>query len=149
MPHVHSAPERFFEAALSLTVACTLALALFLVLAPASAASVFEAMFARVLADAPPGSAVGQAYLQFTYGVLGAVLFGWALTLALLLRGPFRAREPFAWWAFCIPLAGWFVLDTGHSIAAGFHENALLNGASALAYAIPLLALRKRFTGGA
>ena len=92
-------------------------------------------------------SADAIAYVEFVYGVLGAVLIGWMTTVVMLLRGPFRRGEPFAWWLLAVPVVVWFVPDTVFSLATGFWQNAVLNTLLFAAFAVPLLATRRHFQG--
>lgn len=75
--------------------------------------------------------------------VLGAVMIGWACLLWPLVRGPVRRREPWAWTAIAVSVGVWFVIDSTLSIASGFGENALLNLVFAIAFAVPLWAIRR------
>ena len=86
------------------------------------------------------------AYMRFVTGVLGAVMAGWAVLLAIILSGPFRRRERWSWNAVAISLALWFVVDTTLSLMAGYPENALLNTAIVAGF-IPGLAATFRFLG--
>jgi len=94
----------------------------------------------------PPGmTAEAAAYSRFAYGVLGAVMFGWMILAALVVNGPFRGGEPWAWNALAVSLGAWFVVDTAHSLLSGFWQNAVLNAAFALLLAPPLIATRRHF----
>ena len=42
-------------------------------------------------------------YIVLVHGVLGAVMFGWGLTLLLVLMGPFRRGEKEGWNMFALP----------------------------------------------
>jgi len=46
-------------------------------------------------AQVPEGEA--QEYVQFTYGVMGALMAGWMVTLGAVVVGPLRHREACAW----------------------------------------------------
>jgi hypothetical protein len=87
------------------------------------------------------------AYHRFTHAVLGATLVGWAVLLAAVVQGPFRRKERWAWSATCGSIAAWVVLDTCASLVLGAHPNAVLNVLSAAAFAIPLGATRRHFSG--
>ena len=112
-------------------------------------------MFGGVLADevfgrlgagpADGGISMGSPrdYVRFTFGVLGAVMVGWMITLGAIARGPLRRREPWAWWAVTGSVAAWFILDGGVSMYFGFVGNAMFNTAFAVAIAIPLIAIRR------
>ena len=94
-------------------------------------------------ATAPDGfSTEAMAYIVFLYGVLGAVLAGFAVALLAIARGPLRRGERWAWWSMVGALATWFVLDVGFSFWTGFWANALLNMAFGAALFLPLWKLR-------
>ncbi len=82
------------------------------------------------------------AYVQLAHGVLGAVMFGWGLTLWLVQHGQDGLDARQRWQALALPLTAWYVLDTGFSLATGFWQNAVLNTVFAVAFAIPLILIR-------
>lgn len=84
-------------------------------------------------------------YIGFVYGVLGAVLAGWALMIVLALLGPFRRGEKEGWLMIALPLALWFAVDTTWSLATGYWQNAALNCVFAIAYVVPLAATWRAF----
>ncbi|MGD8977997.1 MAG: hypothetical protein PVG91_10355, partial [Gammaproteobacteria bacterium] len=81
-------------------------------------------------------------YIVLVHGVLGTVMFGWGLTMFLVLHGPFRRGEKEGWNMLALPLAAWFIPDTAFSLYTGFWQNAVLNTAFATLFAIPLIATR-------
>jgi hypothetical protein len=93
--------------------------------------------------------AAANAYIVLVHGVLGAVMFGWSVAMLLALRGPFRRGEREGWLLMALPLVAWYVPDTLFSLHTGFWQNAVLNTALALLFAIPLAASRKHFRAGA
>jgi hypothetical protein len=95
-------------------------------------------------ADSPIPTGDAARYVTFVYGVLGAVMIGWACTLWPLVRGPLRRRERWASTAVALSVGVWFVVDSTLSVASGFGENALLNLVFAVAFGVPLLAIRRR-----
>jgi hypothetical protein len=104
--------------------------------------SLFEwIVFGSAESPIPVGAAA--RYVTFVYGVLGAVMVGWACLLWPLVRGPIRRRESWAWSAIAASVGVWFVVDSTLSLASGFGENALLNLVFAIAFAVPLLAIRR------
>ena len=84
-------------------------------------------------------------YIMFAHGVLGATMVGWSATMLLILKGPFRRREPGGWMMLAIPLILWFIADSAFSLYTGFWQNVLLNAVLLLLFGIPLLATRKYF----
>ena len=89
-------------------------------------------------------------FRRFILGPLGAVNVAAFFALALIVRFPFRRREP---WAF-IAIAGavwlWFLVDSAASIYHGAFFNVwLVNLPCIVVLTIPLVALYPRFREGA
>jgi hypothetical protein len=78
------------------------------------------------------------SYIALVHAVLGAVMFGWGVILLLVLLGPFRRGSREAWFTVSVSLAAWFIPDTAFSLWSGFWQNAVLNGAFAILFAVPL-----------
>lgn len=91
-------------------------------------------------------SAEALAYVTLTHGVLGALMFGWGMTLLMLVLGPFRRRSAEAWRMLVVGLLAWFVPDTLYSLGCGFWQNAVLNLSFGLLFA-PALAATKSLMG--
>jgi hypothetical protein len=107
-----------------------------------------QELFKRLIYGTAPDPVVGVEalrYVRFVYGVLGAVMFGWALALWFIITGPFRERQRWAWNAVVASMIGWFVVDTTLSLLSGYGENAILNVAFALMFAVPLHLARADF----
>lgn len=81
-------------------------------------------------------------YIRLMHGVLGAVMFGWGVMIALVLRGPLRAGVPGSADWILMPLLAWYGPDTVWSLYTGFWPNALLNTGFLILFLVPLLALR-------
>ena len=79
-----------------------------------------------------------SAYLRLPFAVLGAVLAGWATLMLILVRGPLASGVPWALPALAVPLAVWFILDTGMSLVLGYPTHALFNVPFAIALGVPL-----------
>jgi hypothetical protein len=79
-----------------------------------------------------------DAYLRLVHGVLGAVMFGWAVALLMVVVGPFSHLSRFAWSTIAASLALWFLADTTLSLALGFWPNAVLNALLVFLFAVPL-----------
>lgn len=91
-------------------------------------------------------SAAAVDYLEFSFAVLGAVMVGWMALLAILVHGPLRRGEPWAWTAVAASVGVWFAVDTAVSLLTGYAENAGLNVAFAVAFGVGLWATRPRAT---
>jgi hypothetical protein len=112
------------------------------------AARPVQVLFETLYYTPNTGSELGAdeaAYVVFMQGVLGAVMIGWAIVLALVARGPFRRADPSAWNMLAVSLVVWFVADTGHSLSTGYWQNAVLNVGLLLLFAVPLAATYGRF----
>ncbi|MDP2183356.1 MAG: hypothetical protein Q8K99_12410 [Actinomycetota bacterium] len=121
-----------------------LAFGLVLVLLAGPMQNVFESLY-----FAPRGAAAlnadEAAYTAFMGAVMGSVMVGWAVLLLFVLHGPFRRMETAAWNMITASLIAWFVPDTAFSLWSGFWQNAILNAAMLVIFAIPLGATYGRF----
>jgi hypothetical protein len=86
-------------------------------------------------------------YIQFVYGVLGAVMAGWMIPLLFILFGAFRRGEREGWLAIALSIGLWFVVDTVWSAYMGFWGNVVLNIGFFLLYFVPLAATFRSFYG--
>jgi hypothetical protein len=84
-------------------------------------------------------------YLQFVYGVLGAVMAAWMIPLLFILFGAFRRGEREAWLAIALSISLWFLVDSAWSAYMGFWGNVVLNSGFFLLYFIPLAATFRSF----
>ena len=128
---------------LTLVAAGAVALGIVLLVWPSS--GVFNLMVFYSRSMPADFSAVAIAYVEFVYGVLGAVLIGWMAMVLMVLHGPFRQGRAFAWGMLAAPIVIWFVPDTIFSMVHGFWQNAVLNVTLATAFAVPLMATRRYF----
>jgi len=138
------------------------AMGLFFVLSPNITLSFFDWMvYGGTEASPVPASLMDgetRRYAGFIYQVLGAVLFGWAVLLTMVIRGPQLAGDTdpetrttlrdWSWRAFALSFAAWFVLDTTMSLIMGFWQNAVFNTLFGVVIAIPLIAGRPRSHAG-
>jgi uncharacterized membrane protein YqaE (UPF0057 family) len=109
-----------------------------LVLLPAATQRLFNLLyFSSSRANLSFGPAEAN-YIRFVCSVLGAVMVGWAVALIFVIFGSFRRGLREGWNLIAISLIAWFLPDTAVSLAYGFWQNALLNLAIAVLFAIPL-----------
>lgn len=105
----------------------------------------FNRLFKRVLAADLPFSPAATDYINFTYGVLGAVMVGWFTSLLLIALGSFSRGEQAGWQTIATSIGLWFTLDTTYSLCNDYAENALLNLLAFAMFAIPLGATYRKF----
>jgi hypothetical protein len=86
---------------------------------------------------APDASTRGfQAWL---YSVMGAVMAGWGLSIAILVANAFSSHQAWVWWAVAGGVGLWFPLDTGRSLLHRVYANVIVNTALLIFLAIPLI----------
>ena len=91
-------------------------------------------------------TAIDRNYFMLLYGIIGGVLIGWAVLIYAMVNGPLRYGQRWAWQALIASLSAWFVTDTLISGATGYSINVLFNVVSAVAFAVPLFAIRRYMT---
>ena len=84
-------------------------------------------------------------FQRWLYGVLGAVMVGWGITMAFILAVPFRRGERWAWYSITVSIGSWYILDTAVSIYYQATFNAVFNTLILLLFLPPLLSTWKRF----
>lgn len=136
--------DGFWRRWLLVVAAGSAVFALSMVLAPGPIEEFFNWMIFGDSARPSGFSDEAADYIRFAYGVMGAVMFGWMVLIAAVIAGPMRRDENWAWTAVGASFALWYVVDTGHSLATGYPENAAFNTVFAVAFAVPLIALRPR-----
>lgn len=78
-------------------------------------------------------------FIPFVYGVLGAVIIGWMVTLMSILLTAFH--QPFAWRTLTLSIGLWYLIDTGFSLYLGSVAHAVFNTVFLGLFAVPLAAL--------
>ena len=124
-------------------VAATSAVALFglaLAVVPAFGRTVFGLLIFGATSGIDALGVSVAPYITLLHGVLGAVMFGWAIALLFVVLGPFARGERDGWLILAVSLAAWFVPDTVLSLWMGFWPNAVLNIALAALFVVPLAA---------
>lgn len=86
-------------------------------------------------------------YIALAHAVFGAVMFGWGLALIAIVRTLFAAGYRLGWNVVALSVGAWFIPDTSYSLLSGYWQNALLNLAFLVLFAVPLVATRKVFRG--
>jgi hypothetical protein len=86
-----------------------------------------------------------KLFQRWVYGVLGAVLCGWGVFMAYVVRYPFRSKEKWAWDCIAVGIGLWFIMDTALSFYFGVWFNAMFNVILAVLISLPLLCTRRDF----
>ncbi len=86
-----------------------------------------------------------KEFQRWIYGVWGATVAGWGVSLAFVTHYSFRAKEKWAWRCMVIGLLVWFVLDTLISLGYGVYFNAVFNTVLLILVALPIVFTRKHF----
>jgi len=87
-----------------------------------------------------------KRYIVFAFGVLGAVMIGWAVSLLILIFIPLRRGEIWAWWTIAASIMIWFVIDSAFSVISDYSGNAVSNGAFLLIFALPMYPAYRHLT---
>ena len=133
-------PRQKFIKWLEVVLVLVLGYALLLVVAGATAGSLFS--WFGFGPDKSIDTDAVRDYLKLPYMVLGAVMAGWALLMIQIVRGPLKENSTWAWNILVRSLTLWFILDTGMSLVLGYPMHALFNVPFAIALGVPLVRLK-------
>jgi hypothetical protein len=125
--------------------ACVALFGLTLVVAPALTRQAFSLLVYFDLGRISSFGEESARYVSLTHAVLGSVMFGWGVALAIVVKRLFAHGHPEGWLIITISVCAWFIPDTMFSALGGFWSNVVLNVAFLVLFAIPLLATRKYF----
>lgn len=135
----------FFWRWLIFVIIGTFIFGLSMILLPDVIGGLFNAMFFPNTDVDQIFSETARHYLQFTYGVLGAVMAGWASLMLYIVLRPFRRGEREAWNMIATSMLIWFVIDSAYSLYMGYIPNVVLNMVFLILYLIPLGATYRYF----
>jgi len=138
-------PSTFWVRWLLAVTLGVMAFGLFLVLAPSLTRQGFSLLVYADTARIATFGADAVAYIALVHAVLGGVMFGWGVALLLVVRGLFARGALEGWQIVAVSVAAWFVPDTAFSLWSGFWQNALLNVAFIIVFAVPLAATHRVF----
>ena len=82
---------------------------------------------------------------KWMFGVSGAVMVGWGLSMLYVVNYPFRQKEQWAWRCIFYPVLAWYLIDSSISAYFGVGFNVLINSILFLQIVAPLLFLRAQF----
>ena len=84
-------------------------------------------------------------HINWIYGVLGAVMIGWGLVIAMLGYRLIKEDLNWVWNIIIASVTIWFIIDTGISIHYCVLENAILNTVVLVLTAIPVWLHKKLY----
>lgn len=120
-----------------------IAFGLALVLAPALARQGFSLLVYAVSTHIDAFGSEQVRYISLAHAVIGGVMVGWGAAIFYVTRSLLAKGQPEGWYVLALSVAAWYVPDTAYSIISGFWQNAVLNTAFLVLFAIPLWATRQ------
>lgn len=82
---------------------------------------------------------------KWLFGISGAVMMGWGLSMLYVVSIPFKQREQWAWRCIFYPVLVWYIIDSAVSVYFGVGFNVIINSVLFLQIVAPLLFLRTEF----
>lgn len=135
---------RFWRGWLVVVTIGVMVYAMGLMLMPQTMHGLFNLLF---FADSKQVRQIGEddpVFIQLVYGVLGAVMIGWMVTLLAIMRRHFHTDPCGTLQILTVSIAVWYAVDSGFSVATGFVEHAVFNTGFLLVYAIPLVGMGRQ-----
>lgn len=136
---------RFWWYWLIIVICGLIIFSLSLILTPDFMQQFFDTIFSSTIPAHTTFDDAAYSYIKFLYGLLGAVMIGWSVTLFYILAQPFRRGEIEGWFAMIASILVWFTIDSSFSLSKGFWQNAVLNVTFLGLLAIPLAATYQSF----
>jgi len=110
---------------------------------------VFDFLFNKqinpVFWGAAPLAVQTITFQRWIYGVLGATVAGWGLTMSFIAHYPFGSKERWAWNCLATGMLVWFITDTSLSLYFKVVFNALFNVLLLVAVFLPLIFTKRHF----
>lgn len=88
-------------------------------------------------------------YISLVHAVIGGVMAGWGAALFYVTRTLFAQGSRIAWNLVALSVGTWYIPDTSYSLLSGYWQNAVLNTAFLVLFALPLWATRSMKRNGA
>ena len=86
-----------------------------------------------------------REFQKWAYGVWGATIAGWGISVTFMAHYPFRNKEKWAWNCLVMGMLVWFVLDTSLSVYYKVYFNAAFNTVLLILTMLPVILTRKYF----
>jgi hypothetical protein len=90
-------------------------------------------------------SLLQSPFVKWIFGMLGATMIGWGITIWFILHNSFSHKQAWAWKALLFSTLWWFTIDSYISIITGAIFNFALNGIILISFIIPLIMTFKKF----
>lgn len=83
---------------------------------------------------------------NWLFGIIGGTIVGFHLLMIFISENAFKRKEPWAYWAMCLGLLSWFVIDSSISWYYGaIHNIVLINLMALVLIGLPLVMTRRSF----
>ncbi|ANK80257.1 MAG: hypothetical protein TEF_05220 [Rhizobiales bacterium NRL2] len=123
---------------LNATIGVTALFAAGLVLLPSTMQLLFLPMFYGVMVPPPELGPEAMRYAHFAFAMTGCIMLAWLMALAMVVNGPFRRGEPWAFVLVAGTIALWYVIDNICSWFMGYEANVAFNTAAVFPAALAL-----------
>lgn len=133
---------------LNATIGATALFAAGLVVLPSTMQLMFMPMFYGVSAPPPELGPEAMRYAHFAFAMTGCIMLAWMAALALVVNGPFRRGEAWAYVLVAGTIALWYVVDNLCSWFMGYEANVAFNTLVALPAGLALIRTRRCFFPG-
>lgn len=130
---------------LNATIGVTALFGAGLVVLPSTMQLLFLPMFYGVTVPPPELGPEAMRYAHFAFAMIGCIMLAWLMALAMVVNGPFRRGEPWAYVLVAGTIALWFVVDNLCSWFMGYPANVAFNTAAAFPAALALVRTRRCF----
>ena len=137
--------SKFWENWLLFTTYLVLIVGLIMMLIGFLPARPLQDPFLRGLWEGRSLDAGTYSFYSWTFGVWGATIAGWGMSMVFLVKNAYRKREKWAWNAIFSAALIWFVFDTFFSLKFNIMLNVALNLFLFVLILLPLLMMRKEF----
>lgn len=105
----------------------------------------YNATAARAFFGGRPMSGATLDHHRWALSLTGAGTMGWAIMMTFVVLGPFRRREPWAWWCLGASVLVWLAADVAASLYWGVRVEVWFAAGAGALILLPLLAVRDRF----
>lgn len=85
-------------------------------------------------------------FKNWLFGIIGGTIVGFHVLMVFISENSFKRKERWAYWAMCVGLLSWFLIDSSISYYYGaIHNILLINIVALFIIGLPLIMTRKEF----